>query len=213
MTEPESSTARPGRRRAEPADRWWTLPNGLCLIRLVGSFALISLAIYGQRPAFLITFFALALTDWADGKIARWFDQRSRIGPRLDSVADITMYAAVLIGTYWMFSEAVFAERFFIGAALATYAVSCVASLVKFRSWPSYHTRAAKISWAFAIAAVISLFLGWSVWPLRVAALVVTLANLEAALITIVLPRRREDVPSLIHVLRQKMTSASLLAL
>lgn len=190
-----------------PPDRWLTVPNALCLTRLFGSFALLPLAVYDQSLSFLILFVALSATDWVDGKIARWLNQRSRIGPKLDTAADVTMYAAVLFGTVWLFHRTLLNESLLIGAAVVSYCASGVASLLKFKRWPSYHTRAAKLSWGITLLAVIALFLEWSVWPLRIAAFAVTVTNLEAMLITLALGERRDDVPTVFHVLEAGETS------
>ena len=185
----------------ERPDRWLTVPNALCMIRLVGAFVLIPLAI-GNRPiAFVVTFFVLSSTDWIDGKLARWLNQTSKIGPKLDTAADMTMYAALIFGMTWLFGRTLLSELGFIGVAVATYLGSCLASLIKFRRLPSYHTRGAKISWFLVMVAVLTLFLELSIWPLRIAALAVALTNLEAILITIALAKKQDDVPSIFHAI------------
>lgn len=90
--------------------------------------------------------------------------------------------------------------------------MTSAAGLWKFGRWPSYHTRGAKTSWLLVLIATVSLLTDWSIWPLRIAAWGVTLTNVEATLITIVLPRWQADVPSLYHALRlrRRLQSASL---
>lgn len=203
MNETTGSPLKNESRAVSREGRWLTIPNGLCAIRLVGSFALVPLAIYDRPSAFLITYLALAATDWVDGKLARRLNQESKLGPKLDSAADVTMYAALLFGAGWMFGTTLLGESLLIGAVVVSYAGSCLASVVKFRRLPSYHTRGAKISGFLILLAVIALFLAWSIWPLRIAAFFVTLTNLEATLITLALSERRDDVPTLYHALRK----------
>jgi len=190
------------------AGRLLTVPNVLCILRLVGSLGLVLLAIAGQPVWMLALFLGLTVTDWLDGKIAVWFHQRSAIGPGLDTAADVTMYASLLVAFLFLKGETLLAELTWIGAAVLTYGLSCLASLVKFRRLPSYHTRSAKTAWLFMIAATVALLLDWSPWPLRVAMVAVALANIEAVIITGLLDRRQTDVHSCITILRERESSA-----
>jgi CDP-diacylglycerol--glycerol-3-phosphate 3-phosphatidyltransferase len=96
-------------------------------------------------------------------------------------------------------------------AALISYAVTSLAGLMKFGKWPSYHTRAAKTSWflagiaiLFVFADYLPFFAEYSVLALRIATVAVTLTNIEATIMTLVLPTWVADLPSLWHALRLK---------
>ena len=65
-------------------DRIFTIPNLICVIRILGSLVLVGLAIGGRDRPFLWLFVALAMSDWIDGKLAILLNQRSRIGPHHD---------------------------------------------------------------------------------------------------------------------------------
>jgi hypothetical protein len=101
-----------------------------------------------------------------------------------------------------MYGDSLQSELVWIGAALITYLISTAAGFWKYRHWPSYHTRAAKISWFLTAVAVVAIFSDWNLWPLRLAAVVVTITNIEALLITIVSPVWRADVSSIYHAWR-----------
>lgn len=186
------------------SNRLVTVPNALCVIRLLGSVVLVGLACLHRREAFFWLFVALTMTDWLDGKLAILLNQRSVIGPRLDSWADAAMYAGLLFGSLWMHGEMLRSELAWIGAALGTYVLSTSVGFRKYKRWPSYHTRAAKTSWFLITVGAICLLGGWAVWPFRVALGAVTLTNLEALLITILSPAWRADVVSVYHVLRDR---------
>ena len=186
------------------ANRIATIPNAICVIRFVGSLFLVPLAWQQRGEVFLWLFIFLAMTDWVDGKLAILLDQRTIIGARLDSWADAALYAALLFGLVIMHDDTMRREFGWIGAALATYLFSIAVALWKFRRWPSYHTRAAKISWFLTAVAVIALLTEWSVWPLRIAAVAVTLTSLEALLITLISPGWRVDVASVYHAWRER---------
>jgi len=191
-------------RGGDRTDRIVTVPNGLCAIRLLGSVVLAAVAVAGRSEVFLWLFVALAFTDWLDGKLAILLRQKSVLGARLDSWADAALYAALLFGVLWLHGTTIRSELGWILPGVVAYGVSTMAGFWKFRRWPSYHTRAAKISWFLVAVAVVCLFEEWAVWPLRVAAAAVILTNLEALLITILSTRWRADVESVFHVMRER---------
>ncbi len=191
--------------RDEPYRHWiFTVPNIICMVRLAGSFALLALALMGLQYWFVGLFVALTLSDWIDGRLARWLRQRSDFGARLDSFADAALYGALILGVCVLVWDVVRPDFAWIAVALGSYVVTTVAGLIKYRRVPSYHTRAAKNSQGVVLLAGITLGLGIAVWPLYVAAIAVTLTNIEATLLTIVLPEWRADVSSLWKVLRDR---------
>jgi CDP-diacylglycerol--glycerol-3-phosphate 3-phosphatidyltransferase len=187
------------------SNRLLTVPNFLCVIRLAGSFILIPIAWQGRNEVFLWLFIFLAMTDWLDGKLAILLNQRTVLGARLDSWADAALYAALLFGVVTMYGAILRSEFVWISAALVTYLISTAAGFWKYKRWPSYHTRAAKTSWFLNAVAVIALFSDWALWPLRVAAVAVTITNLEALLITLISPTWRANVTSVYHAWRSQV--------
>jgi phosphatidylglycerophosphate synthase len=179
-----------------------TVPNGLCAIRLLGSPVLIALA-WADLPAGCLGLFGvLSLTDWLDGKLAKLLRQETEFGARLDTVADVTFYACVLLAVVALRGDLLYQEAVWIGLAVSSYVVSLAAGLIKYRRVPSYHTRLAKTSWLLVFVAVVAAVAGWSAWVVRVAALGVLVTNLEATLITVLLPEWRANVPSVFHARR-----------
>ena len=183
-------------------ERLITVPNVLSALRLPGSLVLVLLAAGGRDGAFLVLFVVLALSDWVDGKLAILLDQRSDFGARLDSWADAALYAALLLGVVWLRGEALRSEWWWVVVALACYAVSNGAALWKYRRWPSYHTRVAKVSWFLVLVGAVCLLGGWTPWPMRLGLAGVAVANLEGLCITLVSPRWQADVSSVREVLR-----------
>ncbi len=189
----------------DPTDRLrFNVPNALCAIRLAGSFLLLALAWMGDPLLFLGVFLLLASTDWIDGRLAISLNQRTTFGARFDSFADAAMYGALLFGCVWLKWDGIAAEAPWIAAALACYAVSCSAALLKYRRLPSHHTYSAKTAWMLTVTAAAVLLMGWASWPLRVAAVAVALANLESAAITLLSDRWQADVPTVWRVLRKR---------
>ena len=84
-----SPTGPPTRPPAGPADRVWTIPNLLSLLRLLGVPLFVWLALGPQANGWAIAVLAFGgISDYADGKIARRFNQSSRLGALLDPAAD-----------------------------------------------------------------------------------------------------------------------------
>lgn len=80
-------------------DRVLTLPNVLSLLRLAGVPLFLWLVLGPERDglALLVLMFA-GFTDYADGWLARRFNQTSRLGQMLDPAADRLYILATLIG-------------------------------------------------------------------------------------------------------------------
>jgi phosphatidylglycerophosphate synthase len=209
VTNPEPHQQTAGERPPEPyiSDRLLTIPNLICGVRLAGSFVLVAIAWLDQQQVFLWFFLFLAMTDWVDGKLANRLNQPSVFGARLDSWADAALYAAQLLGAAMMRGATLGSELAWFIPALASYLISTAAGFWKYQRWPSYHTRAAKASWLLIIVGAISLFIDWSLWPLRIALAAATITNLEATLITIISPTWRTDVKSIYHAWRDKDAS------
>ncbi len=204
MTNPEPHRQNPSGQPSEPhiSDRLLTIPNLICGIRLVGSFILVAIAWLDQQEAFLWFFLFLAMTDWVDGKLAILLNQRSVFGARLDSWADATLYAALLLGVAMMRGATIGSELAWILPPTATYLFSIAVGFWKYHRWPCYHTRAAKTSWFLVVVGVIGLFIDWSLWPMRIALVATTITNLESILITIIFPTWHTNVTSIYHAWR-----------
>jgi cardiolipin synthase (CMP-forming) len=79
-------------------DRWLTIPNVLSVIRLalVPVFLWLLLGPEADGWALAVLVYS-GVSDWADGKIARWLDQASRLGAILDPAADRLYTLATVI--------------------------------------------------------------------------------------------------------------------
>jgi cardiolipin synthase len=81
-----------------PSERVWTIPNLLCLLRLLGVPLFLWLALGPEADGWALAVLAFAgISDYADGKIARRFNQSSRLGALLDPAADRLYILATLI--------------------------------------------------------------------------------------------------------------------
>jgi len=81
------------------AERVWTIPNALSVLRLAGIAVFLWLVLGPERDE--IAFAVLVVsgaTDWLDGYLARRLGQYSRLGELLDPVADRLYIFAVVVG-------------------------------------------------------------------------------------------------------------------
>lgn len=206
MTHPsEESRSLDAPRPVEPQPaphRIATVPNALCVSRIVAAPFLYLLASQGRRIELVVLFVLMAFSDWLDGKIARWLDQRSAIGPTLDSVADLAMYFALIVAMIRFEGRTLLGIWPWLAVAIATYALAGIASLAKFGKWPSHHARMAKVSWFLVLAGTVLFLAQGSLWLLQLAMVTTTLANLQSLTITRVLPQWTTDIPTVAEAKR-----------
>jgi cardiolipin synthase len=80
------------------SERVWTIPNLLSLLRLLGVPLFLWLVLGPQADGWAFGVLAFAgISDYADGKIARRFNQSSRLGALLDPAADRLYILATLV--------------------------------------------------------------------------------------------------------------------
>ncbi|KAA9151348.1 CDP-alcohol phosphatidyltransferase family protein [Amycolatopsis acidicola] len=94
------------------------VPNILSLLRLAGVPVFLWLLLGPQADGWALAVLVFsALTDWLDGKLARWLNQMSRLGQLLDPAADRLYIAATLVAflirgiiPWWIFAALVLRE-------------------------------------------------------------------------------------------------------
>jgi CDP-diacylglycerol--glycerol-3-phosphate 3-phosphatidyltransferase len=185
--------------------RWLNWPNLITGLRIIGSPGLVILALVEQPWWLGLLVIILVFTEWLDGFLARGFYGESVTGARLDTIADAIFYSSLLVAVVILNPTLVRDEAIWIFAAIGSYFCSWLASWIKFRRLPSYHTWAAKGVWFVMGAGILGLLAGWSPWPFRIAMICVVLTNLEAIAISLVLSKCRVNVPSVWHVFHTDM--------
>jgi CDP-diacylglycerol--glycerol-3-phosphate 3-phosphatidyltransferase len=186
----------------------WTIPNLLSAFRLGMVPVLLLLALSGQREAFLWVLAVAFLTDAVDGTIARLTGQVTRFGAVLDSWADVSIYATVAVALALLWPELLRSEAVAIGAMVASFVLPALVGLVRFGRFTSYHTHLVKVAVGASAVGLYLMLLGISVWPFRIAAVLVALAALVEIAISLVLKEERSDVSGLWEVLRERRLAA-----
>ena len=81
------------------SNRILTVPNLLSFLRLLGVPLFLYLLLGPEADGWALLVLAVsAITDWADGKLARLLNQYSRLGELLDPAADRLYILAALVG-------------------------------------------------------------------------------------------------------------------
>jgi len=145
----------------------------------------------------------MVFTEWFDGFLARRLRATSALGARLDTIADAVFYSSLLAAIVILRPVLIGLETIWIAAAVTSYALSWLASWVKFKCLPSYHTWAAKGVWVVVGVGTVCLVADGSPWPFRAAMFCIVLTNLEAICITIILPECKVDIPTFWHARRE----------
>ena len=82
---------------ADPGDRVLTVPNAISIARLAGVPVFLWLVLGPHADGWAVALLiAAGVSDWLDGKLARAWNQQSRLGQVLDPAADRLYIAATL---------------------------------------------------------------------------------------------------------------------
>jgi len=178
------------------------VPNALSLFRVAMVPVLFGLALAGQAAWFLAALLLSLASDVVDGYLARRCGVSTELGARLDSWGDLATYASLPLCAWWLWPDLMLAEIRYLACALFAYTLPIGVGLVRFGRLTSYHTWAAKGTAVLMGAALFVLFSGGPSWPFHVATFLLVVEALEEVAISCVLPRLRNNVPSLWHAVQ-----------
>ena len=151
-----------------------TIPNMLSISRLILIPAMLIPAYFIEdepqaRFVFLIMFIIIGVTDKLDGTLARYLNQTSALGAKLDTIADMVFYPLIALWLY-RFESGVVGEWWnLVYFLLALYFLKMITGKIKFGYVPAFHTIGAKTFSAslyfFMIAAILDPVLAKSIFP------------------------------------------------
>ena len=185
-------------------DQVINLPNLVSLIRILLAPALFYFA-FTKQPDWYIGILILAVfTDVLDGFLARWLNQITAMGSRLDSWGDFFIYTTMAICAWILWPDIIQREQFYFIIIVLSFTLPVLAGIVKFRTIISYHTWSVKVAVAVTIVSYILLFTGTLTWPFRIAVLFCLYAAIEEIAITLLIQREMVDVRTVWQALRHK---------
>lgn len=175
------------------ANLWTPIPNRITTLRLVALPLLWVLAAVGARPWLAAGLAIAALTDVADGIIARLSGTTTTFGSRLDSIADHLLTGSTIIWLLWLRPDFFARERVTLTAWLILGTISLLVGWVKFRRIGGLHLYSAKVAGVAGYLLAIWLLFSTS-YPRWVFFTVMGLASLAALeTMAVFLTRRKVD--------------------
>ena len=151
-----------------------TIQNMLSISRLILIPAMLIPAYFIEdepqaRFVFLIMFIIIGVTDKLDGTLARYLNQTTALGAKLDTIADMVFYPLIALWLY-RFESGVVGEWWnLVYFLLALYFFKMITGKIKFGYVPAFHTIGAKTFSAslyfFMIAAILDPVLAKSIFP------------------------------------------------
>lgn len=186
-------------------------PNLLSGTRIALMPAVLTSAITGSRPWFLVLIGASLATDALDGFLARRLNAYSDFGRKLDSAADYLTMVTGLAGLALLWPEIVKRELPWIVSGLAAFFAVIVYGFVRLGRAPCYHTWASKIGAVMCAFAMIPLLSGWSAIPFHIAIGIMVYAGAEELMIALLVPSHAGEVATLWHALQLRRESMALL--
>lgn len=178
---------------------WYTIPNIVSLLRIASVPVLLIFAWYQFPITFLVLFTIALATDALDGYLARKLNQVTELGTKLDTWGDTAMYFIAPICGYWLWPDLVNKDLITILILWIAFIIPIIATVIKFRCMPSYHTILAKTNTILLSFAVIIWFVFKFPWLFRFAVFLELLLMIEYLAITFYLKEWRGNIPTYWH--------------
>jgi phosphatidylglycerophosphate synthase len=187
----------------------YSIPNLLSLLRLALVPVLVVAACLKEGQLFLLLLGICLLSDMLDGYFARKLQQVTEFGARLDSWADMATYAMMILGLNLIWPT-IFNQQFlYLVAATLSYVLPVVVALVRFSSFPSYHTWGAKLAAVLIAPAFYLLVLYDEQTFFRLVIIFHVLVAMEEIAITMMLKQPKTNVASILTILSSSDSKSS----
>jgi CDP-diacylglycerol--glycerol-3-phosphate 3-phosphatidyltransferase len=187
----------------------YSIPNLLSLLRLALVPVLVVAACLNEDQLFLLLLGICLLSDMLDGYFARKLQQVTEFGARLDSWADMATYAMMILGLNLIWPT-IFDQQFlYLVAATLSYVLPVVVALVRFSSFPSYHTWGAKLAAVLIAPAFYLLVLYDEQTFFRLVIIFHVLVAMEEIAITMMLKKPKTNVASILTILSSSDSKSS----
>jgi len=182
-------------------------PNLVSLIRVLLAPVLLFLAFTHQPIAFILMLLVSEFTDVLDGFLARYLNQITPLGAKLDSWGDFFVYSTMAVSAWILWPDIAAREWLSISIIIVSFTFPVLIGLLKFGSLTSYHTWSVKLAVAVTVVGYILLFTDILTWPFQLAAFLCLLAAIEEVTITVLLPHPQADIRSLWQALEIRRRS------
>ncbi len=179
--------------------RW--LPNGLCVLRMLLAPPTAWLLLDGQYWLTLLVFFIAAVTDAADGYLAKRFHWETELGKALDPLADklllVTVYVTLAVlglTPIWLAGLVVLRDLLITGGAIA-YRLLYGPIIDAAPTMISKLNTLMQIMYVFAVVCLAALGWSWQ-WVLTAMAILTALTTVSSGADYVLTYSRRAMVAS-----------------
>jgi len=180
-----------------------TVPNILSLYRLFIFPVIALMIILKQEMAFAVLLVISLNTDVWDGWIARRFKQQTRIGARLDSLADIGMYITALGGIIVFKLDEIGMDAWLFYVFVVCYVIVIISPLIKFGKIQSFHLYSMKAAgYLQGFFFIILFFIGYKPIFFYFMVNMSLMAFIENLVIQLLISELRSDVKGIFWVLK-----------
>ena len=181
------------------------IPNILSLYRLCMFPVIFLMIILKLEMAYAILLVISLNTDVWDGFIARRFNQKTAIGARIDSLADIGVYITALTGITVFKIDEIGPDAWLYYTFVTSYIITHLSPLIKFGKIQSFHLWSVKLGgYLQGIFFILLFFAGYIPVYFYVMVNISLLAFIENLTIQMILPEMRSDVKGLYWVLKER---------
>ena len=187
----------------------YSIPNLLSLLRLALVPVLAVAACLNEAKLFLLLLGFSLLSDMLDGYFARKLHQVTEFGARLDSWADMATYAMMILGLNLIWPVIFEQQLIYLIAATLSYILPVIVALIRFSSFPSYHTWGAKLAAVLIAPAFYLLILYDEQAFFRLVIMFHVVVAVEEIAITYMLKQPRTNVASILSILRSSGRKSS----
>jgi phosphatidylglycerophosphate synthase len=180
-------------------------PNFLSFFRIIIFPVLLLLISHSEKNIFKWLLALCFFSDLIDGYIARKLKIKSKLGSKMDSIGDMLTLFACLAGLLAFETEFLLAHLLIISWTFGLYVLQLIICLIKYKQPSNFHTYSAKA--AFLLTGPFFIYTFFFGVELRLFWLVIFFGNLECIeeiCIAFLLPKPKQNVKSIFHVLRER---------
>lgn len=182
----------------------FTVPNSLSLSRLVFLPLLYWFLWRDQTILFFLSFTILGSTDFLDGYLARRWNQVSRLGKSLDTIADMFFYISVAYFLMYLYPQAITSNQWLLVGAFSVYGLSFLVPFILFRKPYTLHTRILRSNAVLVYLMMILSFVMSTTFLLSIILIIFMIGFLEEILIFIRFGPVDQDTSSLFIIALEK---------
>ncbi len=184
-------------------EKFWTIPNILSLYRMVMFPVILYFLLAEHQHVFVVLLIINFITDILDGFIARNFNQRTIIGAKLDSWADMGSYILAFGGIFQFERQFVVDHKIGLITFVVFYLASTFTAILRFGNLVGLHLFSVKIAGylqgIFLVVLLSSHYVDWLYYIMIIAGCA---AKAEEIISLLILKKKRTDVKGLYWVIK-----------